>query len=207
MQSKKSFIAYNDWEGTFNSLPDEMAGKLIKALFNYANHEEIPDDPILKALLSQFKNALQRDSAKWEEQRKQRSEAGKRSAEKRQQEATESNERSTFVESRERKATDNVNVSVNVSDSVTDNGFSKEKKRDSSRFKPPTIQEIKEYIKEKKYIVDANTFFSHYEGNGWKVGPNKMKNWKATVSGWHHRNIKDGKDQHQQQTRPSVPIG
>lgn len=52
------------------------------------------------------------------------------------------------------------------------------------KFQKPTIEEIKAYIKEKNYNVDANRFFNFYESKGWKVGKNPMVSWKASVATW-----------------------
>ena len=61
----------------------------------------------------------------------------------------------------------------------------KEKK---SPFKKPTFFEIYEYAKEKLNDKDAlaftEKFHAHYEANGWKVGRNQMKDWKAAVRTW-----------------------
>ena len=116
-QGKKSFIAYSDWYGTFKSLPDDVAGKLIKHIFSYVNDENpSTDDYIINALFEQIKSTLKRDLIKWETQTEQRSNAGKRSAELRA--LNKVNESSTVVESRQRKSTDSVNVNVSVNDNV-----------------------------------------------------------------------------------------
>jgi len=52
------------------------------------------------------------------------------------------------------------------------------------RFTPPTINMVTDYIREKGYVVDAEKWMSHYQSNGWKVGKNKMVNWKAAVTTW-----------------------
>jgi len=54
-------------------------------------------------------------------------------------------------------------------------------------MKKPTIQEVAEYIQEKGYSVDAESFWHHYEGIGWKVGKNPMQKWKSTVVTWHRK--------------------
>lgn len=114
-EGKKSFIAYSDWDGMFQALPDEVSGKLIKHIFAYVNDRNpTSDDYIINALFEQVKSTLKRDLRKWEEQREQRILAGKKSAEMR---STKSNERSTVVNETERNPT--VSVSVNVNDTVT----------------------------------------------------------------------------------------
>jgi hypothetical protein len=63
--------------------------------------------------------------------------------------------------------------------------IAKEKK---SPFKKPTVVEIYEYACEKLSNEDAlkftEKFHAHYEANGWKVGRNAMKDWKAAVRKW-----------------------
>ena len=52
------------------------------------------------------------------------------------------------------------------------------------RFTPPTFDEVKAYCIERKNNVDAQRFIDYYTANGWKVGRNSMKDWKATVRTW-----------------------
>lgn len=68
--------------------------------------------------------------------------------------------------------------------------LSKENKR---VFVKPTIEEVEEYVKEKGYAVDAESFISFYESNGWKVGNNPMKSWRAAVTTWQKRIVNDSK--------------
>ena len=55
-------------------------------------------------------------------------------------------------------------------------------------FKKPTVVEIFDYACEKLSDKDAlaftEKFHAHYEANGWKVGRNAMKDWKAAVRKW-----------------------
>ena len=52
------------------------------------------------------------------------------------------------------------------------------------RFTAPTIEEVKAYCSERKNGVDAERFVNYYTANGWKVGKNPMKDWKAAVRTW-----------------------
>lgn len=56
-----------------------------------------------------------------------------------------------------------------------------------SRFTPPTTEEIQAYCNEKHYNVSPEHFIDYYESNGWKVGRNSMKDWKAAVRNWARR--------------------
>ena len=52
------------------------------------------------------------------------------------------------------------------------------------RFKPPSVDEVRAYCRERKNMVDAEKFIDYYTSNGWKVGKNSMKDWKAAVRTW-----------------------
>ena len=54
----------------------------------------------------------------------------------------------------------------------------------SKRFSPPTLLEVENYCFERKNTVDASKFIDYYTSNGWKVGKNSMKDWRAAVRTW-----------------------
>ena len=54
------------------------------------------------------------------------------------------------------------------------------KENKSKIFKKPTVEQILNEFPN----FNAEHFFNYYESNGWMVGKNKMKNWKATVKTW-----------------------
>ena len=63
----------------------------------------------------------------------------------------------------------------------------------SKKFTPPTLEEVEEYINEKGYNIRASKFVDYYTSNGWKVGKNPMKDWKAAVRSWAHNNYDNDK--------------
>ncbi|WP_347394857.1 Lin1244/Lin1753 domain-containing protein [Parabacteroides leei] len=60
----------------------------------------------------------------------------------------------------------------------------KEYKEKASAFIPPQLSEIDNYCKDRGNSVDASRFYDWYTANGWMVGKNKMKDWKAAVRTW-----------------------
>ena len=58
----------------------------------------------------------------------------------------------------------------------------------AKRFVKPTLSEIEQYCIERKNNVNAEQFYDYYESNGWKVGKNAMKDWKAAVRTWEKNN-------------------
>ena len=63
-------------------------------------------------------------------------------------------------------------------------------KKKTSRFVPPTVEEVRQYCLENSYTLDAHRFVDFYECKGWMVGKNKMKNWKAAVRTWVRKDQK-----------------
>jgi hypothetical protein len=57
----------------------------------------------------------------------------------------------------------------------------------TTRFVPPTVEEVREYCAQKGYDMDAEAFWNHYESNGWRVGKSPMKSWQAAVRNWQSR--------------------
>ncbi len=186
-ENKKSFVLYADLLKVVEQLPDEIAGKLFKIILRYVNDLEIcVDDLLLRIAFEPIKLQLYRDLQKWDVIKEKRSIAGKKSAEIKKLNATNS----TLVESVETDSTnstvnDNVNdnVTVNVNDNVTVTVINEKR----GRFTPPTLLDVQLFILEKKLIVNADTFWNFYESKNWMVGKNKMKDWKKAIAGWESR--------------------
>lgn len=82
---------------------------------------------------------------------------------------------------------ENNNVTLQCNTNVTSGNVTKEKNNiiSNTRFSKPTIEEIKDYcLNERHNNVDWQKFYDYYESNGWKVGKNSMKDWKACVRTW-----------------------
>lgn len=106
---------------------------------------------------------------------------------------------------------------TNVSDSETkfpipESTQTKQKETKGNKtkvFKPPTFKEVIAYCLERNNGVDPNRWFNHYESNGWKVGKNKMVDWKAAVRTWeggnHGKSISGNKETDSGRIRPGHP--
>jgi len=91
------------------------------------------------------------------------------------------------------KSVDNVDKCRQVStytDTDTDTDTEREgrNKAKTKRFVPPSHSDVMNYIFELKgNPAEAQKIVDFYESNGWKVGRNKMKDWKATTRNWLSR--------------------
>ena len=79
-----------------------------------------------------------------------------------------------------------------------DKDIEKEKEKSKSeskakRFTPPTLEEVTAYCIERGNNVDAQHFIDYYTSNGWLVGKNKMKDWKAAVRTWERNGYNNNK--------------
>lgn len=78
--------------------------------------------------------------------------------------------------------------------------------RRAKRFVRPTREEIQDYMQEREpgllnAYETSQAFFDYYQSNGWKVGRNSMKDWKASVRNWLKRDSDNAKQQSTTQDR------
>ena len=79
------------------------------------------------------------------------------------------------------------------------------KKKKTTRFVPPTVEEVKQYCEENNYKLDAQRFVDFYESKGWMIGKNKMKSWQAAVRTWT-RKAKEGAKQDEEDRGESTSV-
>ena len=79
---------------------------------------------------------------------------------------------------------------TNVRESDTEIEIEKEIEKEKEDIKPqkrftkPTLEDVQAYCQERNKGVDAQKWYDYYSANGWKVGKNPMKDWKAAVRTW-----------------------
>ena len=148
----------------------------IRQAFADRNPEPIND--IIDLAFEPMKQTLKRDLIKWQNIKGKRSDAGKASAEKRKQNATNP----THVESVKQNATNPTvsdSVIVSVSDSVSVS------KINTKVFIAPTPEDVIKYFKENGYDENlASRAFKYYDTANWKDSKGKqVKNWKQKMQG------------------------
>lgn len=85
-----------------------------------------------------------------------------------------------------------IDIEEDKEEDKENNSVSQAKTR-TKRFTPPTLEEVKAYCAERKNNVDAQRFVDYYTSNGWLVGKNKMKDWKAAVRTWERNSTSSSK--------------
>lgn len=74
-----------------------------------------------------------------------------------------------------------------VKGSIYMNNKQTNKPSNRERFARPSLEEVKDYCRERGNGIDAETFCDFYESKGWKVGDAPMRDWKAAVRTWEKR--------------------
>jgi len=163
-QGKKSFIAYCDWMETFESLPDDKAGQLVKHLFRYVNDmNPKTDDLLINAVFVNIKQTLKRDLDKWDKFIEKQKINGAKGGRPKKAKKPKPN----FKNPNKPKKADNVSVSVNVNDNI------------------PIYIDFEKFVLEKEPLINKTALKHKYDAwieNGWKDGNNKpIKNWKTKI--------------------------
>ena len=80
-----------------------------------------------------------------------------------------------------------------------ENGLKQQPKTTKAR---PSLEEVADYCQERQNGIDPNKWYDFYTSNGWKVGKNPMKDWKAAVRTWEQKHPV----QQQPQAEPMVLV-
>lgn len=65
-------------------------------------------------------------------------------------------------------------------------GAKEKASKKSTKFTPPTDEEVAAYVAEKGYHFNPAQFVPHYQSKGWKVGKEPMKDWRAACRTWEN---------------------
>lgn len=73
-------------------------------------------------------------------------------------------------------------VTVTAQDTDTDKDIGKTP-QSKTHFKPPTLEQVQAYCREKNYTFDPERFHAHFSSCGWVLkGGQKMKCWKSACT-------------------------
>ena len=183
---KESIIIYARQKTALKRLTDAQKGVLLDALLTYAGGEEPTfTDGMVMVAFDFFRAQIDIDGAKYEEVSIKRREAGRQGGLAKKANATKSKQNVANATKPKQNVHDNDNVNDNVNDNDNDSVEATTlPTRTRERFVKPTIKEVTAYVLEKGYTFNPQAFYDYYEANGWRVGKNPMKKWKAACANW-----------------------
>lgn len=192
---------YASYLESLSPFTDEECGRLVRAMINYAATGEVPQFegnerfiwPSLQAQIDRDIEAYQAKCAK------NRSNGSKGGRPPKNQTVIPETER--FLEKPKKPKEKEKEKEKDKEKEKESIGADKPLSR--HRFSPPTVDEVRAYCTEKGYTVDPDRFVDYYTSNGWRVGKNPMKDWKAAVRTWNGKEQPNGKTE----SKPSWTVG
>ena len=171
VQTMKYLKIFTDFLEVVEPLGDGAAGRLFKAMLRYALNGDVP---VLKG----------KEGVAWTVARQHMD-----------------REAAAYESKVKNLKRGNVSVSGKI---VPVSGEDKEKDKDKNKDKdndiyigaaapapkahiyiqPPALEEIRSFCQERGNSVDPEYFYNYYQSNGWRVGRNPMRDWKATICAW-----------------------
>lgn len=149
MKEKSSFVLYHDIRTPLELLNDEDRGKLFMAILNYSEFGEEPDfDGALQMAFAFIKTALDRDTTAWETKRAVRAEAGRKGG--KQNQANQAMLKFASASQANQAVPVPAPVPVN---NERDLCADKPPKNKSTRFIPPSVDEVRAYCAERANIL------------------------------------------------------
>jgi len=158
---RESMIIYRSFYDAIKELEPTHQAEVWRAVFEYGlNKHEVELQGLPSTIFTLIKPQLDANIRRYDN--------GTKGGRPKKQNETKTKPKQNLNET---KTKPNVNDNVNGNDNVNQN---------VKRFIKPTIEQIK-----KEYPnLDALRFHNYYESNGWMVGRNKMKDWKAAARNW-----------------------
>ena len=191
--AKDSFIFHLENAEELDDLTLEEQGLILQAMIQYSRTGEEPEfeDRALRTAWRPIYRRLKADAEAYEEKCEANRLNGQKGGRppKNQTVFDENPKNRTVIDGFSEKP----KKADSDSDTDSESDIEKESKRKSAqRFSPPSVEEVREYVREKQYNVDPEAFVAFYASKGWKVGNQTMKNWRAAVVTWSKRDNRAG---------------
>ena len=186
---KPGVMLYWETFATLERAKPEKVKVLLRAIYNFSRYGEVPDfgdDEALNLVWPQMEQRIIADGENYERIREKRAEAGRKGglARASKAEREQANEANATNGKQNKPSTTTTTTTATSTATTTTDRESIADKPPRTRFSPPSVEEVREYCRERNNGVDPERFVDYYSSNGWMVGKHKMKDWKAAVRTW-----------------------
>jgi hypothetical protein len=208
MEKRHGFIFYYSFYEAMKNLPDDVRLSLYDAITQFSFDGEISElNGIAGNFFSLIKANLEANNRKYEN--------GKKAKQKQMISKTEANDKQnrSKLEANDKQTISKSEAKEKEKEKEKDKEKEEEKEKEkkierTNKFVPPTLEDIKSEIQSKNYQIDAESFFAHYESNGWVQSSGvKIKNWKMTLVTWSKRQFLQPKSNQFQKKEISEKTG
>lgn len=175
------FNAYHSYLKSIEPLNDAERGRLFTALLEYSSTGTEPDlRGNERFIFPTMREQIDRDVAKYEVRCKTNAENGRMGGR-----PPKPKKPNGFLENptEPKKAKEKEKTKANAKEKAKESVL----ETPSGRFHAPTREEVAAYCLERGNKVDPERWFDYYSSNGWRVGKNPMKDWKAAVRTWERQ--------------------
>ncbi len=167
--AREYWPCYYSYADTCKRLTDEELGRLFRALMHFGATGELPDLAGRECIAFDFiADDIERSREAYERVCEKNRENGNKGGRPPKPNGYSENPKNRTVISETQKTQskeeDEEEVKVKV-----------------KRFIPPTVDEVRAYCEARGNNVDPQKFVDYYSSNGWRVGRNPMRDWKAAV--------------------------
>lgn len=210
---------YFDVRPCIKRLSESEKGRLFEAILDYAQYGVIPEmEGMLGVAWDFIQPKIDRDNEKYEMVVEQRKTAGRKGGRPRgpQLQHTEANascEKQMKANAFFAKQTKPTTTTASTTATATTTPLTPDTETNESRvgdkppvrpgFSPPDLEEIRLFCQENGYQMSPEAFVDYYAANGWMVGRNRMKDWKAAVRRWERKEAPHGT----LEAKPSWQVG
>ena len=194
-------------KAVFDAVPDEAAGQAIKAALTYAETGEVPPlEPLANVVFCAVRPSIDDAVRDFEVIRERNRENGRKGGapfgnqnarkQPKTTQTTQTTQNKQKTEDRRQKIEDrrekrdkyNINNKIEHIDGViggeTETAGKPPAQKNVVRFVKPSVEEVDDYFAQQGNEQQSQRFFDYYEANGWRVGKNPMRDWKAAARNW-----------------------
>lgn len=190
--AREYFPAYHSYLESMSELTDAERGRLFTACLIYSKTGEAPQlSGNERFVFPSFKAQIDRDNKTYQElcNRNRKNGLMSRKANGTECPRTPPNgtERGAVAPDRGAVGTERGATAPQGEEKGKGEEEIKEKTPTESKrkvFSVPTLEEVREYCRNRKSAVNPEAFWDYYASKGWTVGRAPMKDWKAAVRNW-----------------------
>lgn len=181
-KSRPGMLIYFDDLYALDRFSNAQVGELVRSMADYSTTGELHDfeDPMVEVVFSMLRHKLDRDRENYENISKRRATAARKAHLQQMQQ----------MQQLQPTETETVTPTETEAETGTPAGAG----ASTEGFVPPSRDEVEAYAREIDYHIDADRFLAYYAGNGWRMGGNPMRDWRAALRLWRCRDVEKGID-------------